>query len=191
MSDATPSIPSIDPRHQEHDHDHDEPRRRRRHGFLAGLALGGLVCGAVGFAIGTATPAAEAALGVMARHRDPGPPSPERAKEHAEWFVSFALHRLDATDEQEEAILDRVGDAIDEAWPVTEQHRENRDRLRGLLAGDTIDRTALETLRAEELALADSLSRVVVDAVADSAEVLTAAQRAELAETIERFHHRH
>jgi protein CpxP len=166
---------------------------RRRRGFLGGLLLGTLGAGLVGFAIGATMPAAEAALGVMA-HRGfghDGPPSPEEVKEKAEFFVGFALHRLDATDEQEQKVQTIINGAIDEVFPVVQEHRANRDELRTILAGPTIDRAAVEKLRGEELALVDTLSKTIADAVVDSAEVLSLEQRTELMERLERFHHRH
>jgi periplasmic protein CpxP/Spy len=166
---------------------------RRRRGFLGGIVLGTLGAGLIGFAIGATMPVAEAALGAFA-HRGfghDGPPTPEKVKEHAEFFVGFALHRLDATDEQEQKVQGIIDGAIDEVFPVVSEHRANRDELRAILAAPTIDRAALEKLRGEELALADALSKTIADAVADSAEVLTLEQRTELLERLERFHHRH
>lgn len=170
--------------------DHTPPRRRS---FLAGLALGVLGAGLLGFAIGATMPAAEAALGVMARggFGHDGPPSPEEAKEKAEFFVGFALHRLDATPEQEAGVQKIVDGAIDEIFPLVGEHRSNRDRLRSILAAPVIDRAAVEKLRTEEMALVEALSRVVVEALADSAEVLTVEQRTELVRRLERFHHHH
>jgi protein CpxP len=166
-------------------------QRRSRRGFLGGLAIGILGAGLVGFAIGATMPAAEAALGALAHggfHHD-GPPTPEKAREHAEFVVSFALHRLDATGAQEEQVQKIVRSAIDELFPVVEKHHANRDQLRAILGGATIDRSALEKLRSDELALADEMSRVVVSAVADTAETLTPAQRTTLLERLERFRH--
>ncbi len=167
-------------------------RRRRRHGFAAGIVLGAIGAGLVGFAVGATTPAAEAAFGLMSRraHGHGGPPAPEQMKEHAEFFVDFALHRLDASPGQKDQVQGIVGGAIDELVPVVEQHRRNRDELRGLLTAATIDRAAIESLRAQEVALADTLSRTVAEALADSAEVLTPSQRADLAERLARFHDR-
>lgn len=171
--------------------DHTAPRRRR--GFLAGLALGVLGAGLLGFAIGATMPAAEAALGVMARggFGHDGPPSPEEAKEKAGFVVGFALHRLDASAEQEAGVQKIVDGAIDEVFPLVGEHHSNRDRLRAILAAPVIDRAEVEKLRTEEMALLEDLSRVVVKALADSAEVLTVEQRTELVRRLERFHHHH
>jgi protein CpxP len=53
-----------------------------------------------------------------------------------------------------------------------------------------VDRGALETLRSEELAAAESASRRVVTALADAAEALTPSQRQRLADAHARRHER-
>ena len=163
---------------------------RSRHGFVAGLVLGVIGAGLVGFAIGATMPVAEAALSAMSRVAD-GPPTIDDARDHAEFFAAFALHRLDATREQEENVQKIVGNTVDNLFPIVEKHRANRDQLHTLLEAPVIDRAALERLRVEEVALADSLSRVVATSVADAAEALTTEQRAELLEHLQRFRHRH
>ena len=57
-----------------------------------------------------------------------------------------------------------------------------------LLGQETIDRGALESLRVQELELAEQASRTLVAGIADVAESLTPAQRAELLELASRFH---
>jgi Spy/CpxP family protein refolding chaperone len=57
-----------------------------------------------------------------------------------------------------------------------------------LLTGDTIDRAAIEAMRAEHLQLAEQASRRVAQALADTVEVLAPAQRKELAGRINRWH---
>jgi Spy/CpxP family protein refolding chaperone len=195
----THSIPALPPSRNANsepdEHDRTNCPHRRRHGFLAGLVLGILGAGLIGFAIGATMPAAEAALGALAHGGfgpgGDGPPTPEEIKDHAEFFVGFALHRLDASPEQEDHVQKIVNGAIDDVFPVVERHRANREELRQILGGQTIDRAGIEKLRVEEVALADNLSRIVATAVGDTAEVLSAQQRSELLERLERFHHRH
>jgi protein CpxP len=55
-------------------------------------------------------------------------------------------------------------------------------RLHQLLTAPAIDRQALEALRSSQIASLDQASRKLVDAMADAAEVLTPAQRANLAQ---------
>lgn len=178
-----------------HDHNNHHCPGRRRRGFVAGLLLGIVGAGLLGFAIGAATPAAEAAFGAMSRRGGDnggdhdGPPTPAEAKDHAEFFIAFALHRLDATPDQQDRVQKVVDGAIDELFPVVEKHRANREALRAILGAKTIDRAAIERLRVEELALADNLSRIVATAVGDSAEVLSAEQRTDLLDRLESFRH--
>jgi len=166
-----------------------QPNRRR---FLTGILLGSMVAGLVGYAIGSTVPVADAALHAMSRHR-PGfghGHGPEQMREHAGFILSFALHRLDASAEQEEQIQAIADAALDEIEPLAEQHRESKEAIRALLTAETIDRAALEELRVTELALADAFSRAVVRSVGDAAEVLTLEQRTALAEHLGRFRHR-
>ena len=65
--------------------------------------------------------------------------------------------------------------------------RATRKEIHDLLLADTIDRTALETLRAERLADAEQISKNLVGALADVAEVLSPEQRKVLNERIEQF----
>ncbi len=53
--------------------------------------------------------------------------------------------------------------------------------LHAILLAPTIDRAALERLRAGQIAKIDAASKTMVNAMADAAEVLTPAQRAKLA----------
>ena len=82
-----------------------------------------------------------------------------------------------------------VGSSLEALAPLAEQHRAHHEALVELLGQATIDRAALESLRAQELGLADAASRALVGALADVAETLTPAQRAELLELASRFHH--
>ena len=55
------------------------------------------------------------------------------------------------------------------------------------LAAPTVDRAKLETLRADQMKLAETATKRVTDAVADIADVLTPAQRADLGQRVERW----
>jgi Spy/CpxP family protein refolding chaperone len=112
---------------------------------------------------------------------------PEAAKRHAGMAVEWALRGVEATDEQKQQarrITDRL---IDELGPLVGQHREQRQAIHQALAGAEVDREALEQARRRELALADEASKLVLDRVADLAEVLTPQQRQELATFAHRF----
>jgi Spy/CpxP family protein refolding chaperone len=187
-------IPALPPSASEqNEHDEASCPHRRRHGFVAGLVLGVIGAGLIGFAIGATMPVAEAAFSAIQSSRfgahPDGPPTAEEARDHAEFFVAFALHRLDATPDQQERVTRIVDGAVDELFPIVEKHRANRDELHTVLEASTVDRAAIEKLRVQEVALADNLSRVIASAVGDAAEVLTTEQRSELIQNMERFRH--
>lgn len=173
------------------DHTSHRGRRRGRHGFLSGLLLGALGAGLVGYAIGATMPVAEAAIGAFAHHGGDRHPTLEQAQDKAEFFVGFALHRLDATPDQEVRVQELVGQAIEEFYPVMENHRAKREEFRQILGAPSVDRAAIETLRVEEIALVEDLSRALTSLIADTADVLTVEQRQELLERMDRFRHDH
>jgi Spy/CpxP family protein refolding chaperone len=90
---------------------------------------------------------------------------------------------IDATPEQEARLIEVATGAAGELRPVKERMKATRSELQQLLTADRIDREALEALRAARLADADRISKTLVAAVADLAEVLTPEQR----ETVQRM----
>ncbi len=113
---------------------------------------------------------------------------PERAKAHAAVAVEWAFRAVDATDQQKEegrVVIERL---VDQLVPLREQHLAHRQAVARELLEPQIDRAALEQLRSEGLGLADEASRIIVDGVADLAEVLSPEQRTELLELAHRFH---
>jgi periplasmic protein CpxP/Spy len=94
---------------------------------------------------------------------------------------------VDASREQKQKIAGIVQRAADDLRPLREKHLEGRRAMREALAAATIDRGKLETLRTEQMKLADEASRRIVAAVTEAAEVLTPEQRADLARRLERF----
>jgi Spy/CpxP family protein refolding chaperone len=118
-------------------------------------------------------------------HRDP-----EAMREHAEFAADWALGRVDATEEQKaevQAILDRT---LADVSALRGDHGALHEAAVAELTAPTIDRDALEALRAEQVAELEEASRTIVEGVADIATVLTVEQRLELAELAERFHGR-
>jgi Spy/CpxP family protein refolding chaperone len=113
---------------------------------------------------------------------------PAAAKQHAGMAVEWALRGVNGTEEQKQQarrITDRL---IDELGPSLEKHRGFREAMARELAKPEIDREALERLRQEEIAFADTASKRAVAAIADLGEVLTPEQRADLVAFAHRFH---
>jgi periplasmic protein CpxP/Spy len=158
-------------------------------GAVGGLVVGLFVGGASVWAVGQEGPG-----GFMGhrhfmhgrRHR--GPIDPAAAREHVQLGVRWVLGTVDATPEQQERVKAIAVGALDDLLPLRERHHANRTTLHAALAGATVDRAALEAARRDELKLAEEASVRLVSAIADAAEVLTAEQRAQLAEWHQRLH---
>jgi Spy/CpxP family protein refolding chaperone len=113
---------------------------------------------------------------------------PQQARERAAFAVEWAFRAVDASETQRtegKAVVERV---VDQLIPLGERHREHREAVARELVKPQIDRAALEQLREQGMGLADEASRIMIDGVADLAEVLTSEQRAELLALLHRFH---
>jgi periplasmic protein CpxP/Spy len=95
--------------------------------------------------------------------------------------VSRALDSIGASSAQEAKVHDIIATKFAEIAPDPKQHEEMRKQALDLLAAPTIDRNAVEKLRADAVANFDAKSKLVVSGVLDIADQLTPAQRTELA----------
>ncbi len=108
-----------------------------------------------------------------------------------ERMVKHVAIEIDATREQQERITALATAVAKDLKPVHDRLRATEKELHDLLLADTIDRAALEQLRAEFLADAEWISENLVSALADVAEVLSPEQRNVLDERINQFHSMH
>jgi Spy/CpxP family protein refolding chaperone len=167
-----------------------EKQRARRRVFWLGVTAAGLAAALVSvIAIGGSSEANAMRGWFGHRGHGHGPHDAEAAREHAGLAAEWLLRSVDASDAQQA----RVGEILDASFatlaPLAERHRAHHAELIELLGQPTIDRAALERVRAEELALAEAASRALTASLADVAETLSAEQRAELIELAQRFHH--
>ncbi len=159
-----------------------KPRRLRRFVFASALLVIGGVIGAVvaGPVLG------QGGYGPPWAHRHMGGdrmffPGPiERGVERLGWAA-------DASTEQKQKINAIAQKAADDIFVLRAKHLEARKQVIDTLAAPTVDRARLEALRADQMKLAETATRRVTDAVADIADVLTPAQRAELGQRVERW----
>ena len=176
MTDFPPSPPSETQPVQ-------RPRRLRRFVFASALLVTGGVIGAVvaGPVLG------QGGYGPpWAQHRHMGGdrmffPGPiERGVERLGWVT-------DASTEQKQKINAIAQKAADDIFALRQKHLEARKQVIDTLAAPTVDRAKLETLRTDQMKLAETATKRVTDAVADIADVLTPAQRADLGQRVERW----
>jgi periplasmic protein CpxP/Spy len=107
---------------------------------------------------------------------------PARIEDRADRMVRHLAIEVDATPEQQEKLRAVMKATVQELLPLRGRMQEARGRARDLLTQPTIDRAAIEKLRAEQIALADSVTKRLTQAVADAAEILTAEQRRTLSD---------
>jgi Spy/CpxP family protein refolding chaperone len=166
-----------------------QQRGRRRVVWLS-LALAGLAAAVASLVALGGSNEARAMRGLLAHAHGPhghGPRDPEAMREHAELGAEWLLRWVDASEAQHARVREIVAASVEALVPLAEQHRAHHRELVELLAQPTVDRAALEQLRAQELALAETASRALVASLADVAEALTPEQRAELLALAARF----
>ena len=105
----------------------------------------------------------------------------KHAQEHVQRMVGFLAWKVDATAEQKQKLTAIAEKMAKEIEPVHQKIFAAHKRAHELLLQPTTDRAALETLRAEQIVLADDVSKKLVQALADAADVLTPDQRTKLA----------
>ena len=84
---------------------------------------------------------------------------------------------VDALTEQKQKINTIAQKAADDVFDLRVKHLEARKQAIAILAAPAIDRANLESLRADQMKLAETAAKRVTDLVGDIAEVLTPAQR--------------
>ena len=112
---------------------------------------------------------------------------PATVEDRADRMVRHLSIEVDATPDQQERLRGIVRSAVRDLLPLREKAMTSRQRGRELLTQTTIDRAAIETLRAEQMGLADQATRRVSQALADAATVLSPEQRRKIAERIDRW----
>jgi len=120
-----------------------------------------------------------------------GQADPETAARRAEFMVRFMLSEINASEAQQAKIADIVKAAMSDLRPLRDKHFEGHKAGAELLSKPSIDRAALESLRAEQMQLAETASRRIAQALADAFDVLTPEQRAALVERMQRMRGAH
>lgn len=124
------------------------------------------------------------------RWRGHGPIDAADLDKHLDRMLKHFYVEVDATDAQKQRLDPIVKQAAKDLLPMRERLHGARAEALQLLTQDRVDPAAIEALRAKQIQLADEASRRLSRAIAEAAEVLTPAQRKELAAHISRRHGR-
>ena len=119
-----------------------------------------------------------------------GPIDPAKLDEHLDRMLKHLYVEVDATEAQKLQLGPIVKAAARDLLPMRDRMREARAQAVTLLSAPTVDRVALEALRAGQLQLAEQASRRFTQALADVADVLTPEQKKQIAEHVARRHGR-
>jgi len=115
---------------------------------------------------------------------------PAKMDEHVERMVKHLAVEVDATPEQREKLTTVAQSAARDLAPMVGKMKRARQQAIDLMGAEKMDRAAIESLRAAQIALMDSTSKRLTQALADAADVLTVEQRRKLAERAQHFGHR-
>jgi periplasmic protein CpxP/Spy len=106
---------------------------------------------------------------------------------YMEYRLDQMLTDAGASDDQKSKLKALVTSTVDEVRPDRETRMAMRDEIIKLIEAPTIDRTAIEALRAKQMAQFEERSKTIAKAVADAAEILTPDQRKKLVEEMKEF----
>lgn len=163
------------------------PRRR----FFKRAAIVSLIAG-LATTIGLKAFAQGGGPGGWHRHGFMGAPlDPATLDQHLDRILKHLYVEIDATDAQKQQLAPIVKGAARDLLPIRDKMHEARRQAVEVLSRDSIDRAALETLRAGQLQSAEAFSKRLTQALADIADVLTPEQRKQLAEHVGRWHGPH
>lgn len=160
----------------------DRTRNPRRRIFF----WGGLIAliGAVSLPFGIARAAGAGGWGGhCGAHHDV---DPDEARAHVGDFADRMLDDVDATEDQRDAVHAILDTAVPEALRIRDAGSELKTDLRAELTSPDLDPQALEDLRQDGLSLFDRATGHALDTYVQLSDTLTADQRAELAERMER-----
>ncbi len=155
------------------DHDANEPKKNSRYGtaFVVGVGLAAVI------AIGAGAAIAQGGWGPGGMGGFGG----HMGARFAEHRFEKVMDEIGASAEQQDKIFAIVDRTRAELRPMGREFRGMREEVAALLTAPTIDRAAVEALRAKRIAEVDEASKKAVAAVIEAAEVLTPEQRAKLA----------
>jgi Spy/CpxP family protein refolding chaperone len=158
------------------------PRGRGRRFAARALGLSLLLAaGAFAFRAFGQGPRAAFAHGFLGHGCAGGACTAADVQKHVTRAVGWLVDDVKGTPEQEAKLTSIATAAAADLLPLKEEARRNHLEIARILTQEKVDRAALEAVRARQIELATAASTRLTKAVADAADVLTPAQRVELA----------
>ena len=102
---------------------------------------------------------------------------PARFQEQLVQRVDKALNGTDATAEQKKQVAEILGQTFKDMRAMNDQRVQNRKAMTEALQAPTIDAEKIESIRAEQMKIADASSKRFTKALTDAGNVLTVQQR--------------
>jgi protein CpxP len=113
-----------------------------------------------------------------------GPLTPAQIDDRIERMTKHMAIELDATSDQQVKIANIAKAAAADLRTLRDKAQATRTQAVALLTAPTIDRSAIDRLRAEQMTLAETASKRIAQALADTAEVLNPEQRRKIADWV-------
>jgi len=148
------------------------PRRNRKRLAIVATGVVGVLAAAVGIAW---------AAGVGPGMGGHGLCRNGMGRDFVEFRIHKALGKVNASAAQEQQIMAIVDGLFARHQAMRTERQQLHQRIAAALTDPTVDRAALEAVRVEAMDRLDQGSRDLVKAIADIAEILTPAQRQQLA----------
>ena len=171
-------------------------RRTSRGAFVVALVAVALLSGLTGNMLSTAFGQGFAwhHFGMRGGGMFGAPLTPAQIDDRIDRMTKHMAIELDATGDQQAKIAGIAKAAVGDLRTLREKAQAARTQAIALLTAPTIDRTAIERLRAEQIALADTASKRIAQALADASEVLNPEQRKKVSDWVTsgpwaRWHH--
>lgn len=100
---------------------------------------------------------------------------PAKADKHVSMIVAHVLEN--GTAEQKARLGDIAKSCLKDVQALQQQMREGHEKLAKMLLEPSIDRASLEVVRSRQMQTMDQMSRRVLQAAMDAADILTVEQR--------------
>jgi Spy/CpxP family protein refolding chaperone len=103
--------------------------------------------------------------------------------------LEHMLDEVDADDDQREKVEAIFQRTAPQMTALGKQVHALRDELKQALLAQSVDRARIDAAKQKLQSLTGQLADAALTGLTDAAEILTPAQRAQIAEKIARFHH--